>query len=73
MTDASGNYFQYRFSLPRPYTWDREQKIQVPGTDDAFVLQLSERTGGTIDQYVRVKGLAPKYFENRDGKMIQRE
>jgi len=73
MTDENGTYVQYGFTLPKPYHWEKYDQLQLPGCDTVLILPLSQRTGDTIEDYVRDKGLAPKYFENRDGKMIQRE
>ena len=74
LTDGETYYRMYRFSLPKTYEWDKYPTVMLPFVgEEGMVLPLMARNTGTIDDYVQKKGLAPKYFECKDGEMIQTE
>ena len=74
LTDESGYCRYFRFSLPKSYNRDRYTTRMIPYVGEVgTVLPLVARNGGDIDAYVHENGLAPRYFENRGGKMTQRE
>lgn len=74
LTDEADYCRYFRFSLPKRYNWDRYASKVLPFIgEEGLVLPLTARNTGDIDSYVRESSLAPRYFEHKDGKMVQQK
>ncbi len=74
LTDEGPYCRHFRFSLPKRYNWDRYITRIIPYIEEeGLVLPLVARNGNSINNYVQKNGLAPRYFENKDGKMVEQK
>jgi hypothetical protein len=77
MTTASGETKLYKCWLPKQYRWRDFEVFEVTidydgikSIEDWHILYLTERTDGSIDDYIAKYGLGARYLKNIDGKMV---